>query len=524
MLVSPVWTGKMTGMFSRPYNEKQFLATANIIEKDNLFSRIFYIPSRTPLGYSSPTHPSAEAIRMLSKRPFEIGVVGTYEQFNYLREAPFMGELFSVYGIKYIYYPFPDTRREALKQDNIDYYYAFLDQLTNLPWIEKRISEPPVAVLQTKKTKDHFFIAPNTYYIVGSDRIYSDLIEIPGFNLSENALIFAEEKPQVLNNFRNTPIANVLLYGKSETDLVASLIDKSEMIFPAQDIKRDPSKDNLWWKRDTGDFLWWRNFLQTKYQIDNQDFDFQAGWAIAEGDLGLTINDSRFMSGNMLLARVLKSSRGGRMEFWQGTEKIGEINTLDENPEKIDITLSGYGDIPDQISTYNKSDLNWYEIGKLTNNSQPLTIKTFGDLNVINVIASFSDQEWNRANRVINQNIILDWTKLSESDKKRLIRANNDAQIFYTRISPIQYKVEVKGLTQSATLAFSETYDPLWQANGTSSYPLYSLINGFMIDKDGTYDIYFSPQRYVLPGLAVSTLTLVLIIGILVYPKLRNGL
>ena len=52
-----------------------------------------------------------------------------------------------------------------------------------------------------------------------------------------------------------------------------------------------------------------------------------------------------------------------------------------------------------------------------------------------------------------------------------------------------------------------------------NSYPLYSLINGFTISEDGEYDIYFSPQKYVLPGLLVSGVCLVLVITTLVILK-----
>ncbi|MBU0569759.1 hypothetical protein KKB40_03180, partial [Patescibacteria group bacterium] len=56
-----------------------------------------------------------------------------------------------------------------------------------------------------------------------------------------------------------------------------------------------------------------------------------------------------------------------------------------------------------------------------------------------------------------------------------------------------------------------------------NSYPLYSLINGFTIEKDGEYDIYFFPQRYVLPGLLVSGASLVLVTFILLSLRKRSS-
>jgi hypothetical protein len=126
---------------------------------------------------------------------------------------------------------------------------------------------------------------------------------------------------------------------------------------------------------------------------------------------------------------------------------------------------------------------------------------------------------------------VLEWNKLTESDKKRLFSSVNEPKLTYKYINPTEYKVNVEGLNGSATLAFSETYDALWQANGvstlgetaSSAYPIYSLINGFRIDKDGEYDIYFSPQKYVIPGLAISGATLVIIIGVLVLLRKRKS-
>ncbi len=603
LLVSPVYTGRMTGMFLKPVYEKESFAVADIIEKDDSFSRIFFIPSRAPLGYSSPTHPSVEALRLLSKRPFAIGTVGTYEQFNYLREAPFMGELFAIAGIKYIYYPYPDTRRETLKQDNIDYYYAFLDQLTNLPWIEKRIYEPPVAVLQTKKTKDHIFLAENSYYVVGSDRIYDDLMEIPGFDLSNNALIFAEENPGVINEI--DPNSKVVLYDKNETDLMMSMVDEDKFYFPASNIEREPSENidraqssklkaqnyNLKlktedngtgkiWKRETTDFLWWRDFLQNKYGLDYQEFDFNGGWAIAEGDAIYDIPYTIYKNNETLFTRVMTSSRGGRIEFWQGEEKIGEIDTLDEDPEKVDIKLTGYKDVPDQISTYDKAEFGWSRVGKLTINnkqktendkntlgvggtdrkqetvnSKPLTIKTFGEINVINAIVTLSDGELDelegKVEKLKDENRVMVVNPPSSLDKlgstslttgvttarqrkndtpevgetfinQKAISNKQETGVSYKRIDPTKYEVEITGLTKPSYLIFSETFDELWELNGQPAKKVYSLVNGFYVEKDGKYTLYFTPQKYVWPGLVVSGMTMVGIIGFLIISKQKT--
>ena len=75
-------------------------------------------------------------------------------------------------------------------------------------------------------------------------------------------------------------------------------------------------------------------------------------------------------------------------------------------------------------------------------------------------------------------------------------------------------------------LSFSESFNPFWKIKANSnakmvqvSYPLYGLINGFLVFEDGEYTVYFEPQKYVLPSLIVSGFTFVLLISYLVISR-----
>ena len=516
-LARPVWLGRMTGTFSEPIYQKEYEDINKILQNDNNFSRVFWIPTKAPLGYSSPTHPSVEASRLVSKRPFAAGVVGTYEIFNFLREAPYMGELFDTAGIGYIAYPFPDTRREELKQDNIDYYFTFSDQLRSLDWVDDTmIYHSPVISLRTKESQDHFFLTRNSFFVVGSDAIYNELVGVEGFKLRDNAIIFAEERAGVGNTCKGRP-CTVLLYEKNMLDFAATFIDENSFIFPAEQLDFSPSTNSgssSWWKRESADLVWWRNFLQEKYAIDNLDFDYGGGWSVAEGDLKLQITNYKLQKGGVLLARLMASSRGGRVEFYQGESKIGEVDTKVKQPEKVQIKLAGFKDIPERFLEYEKADFSWFEVGELKS-SEALIIKTQGDINVVNLLVSLPIDEWARIDELISEYKVVDWNNLKDNEKEELFKARDRGTVSYTRISPTHYKIKVENLQKPATLAFSETYDPLWQLKGRSSYPLYSLINGFYVEKDGEYDLFFTPQKYVYPGLFVSGTTLIILIFLL---------
>ena len=572
LLINPVWLGKMTGTFSEPIYKEQYFSIAKILEEDKGFGRVFWIPTKAPLGYSSPTHPSVEALRLVQKRPFAIGVVGTYEIFNFLREAPFMGEIFNVAGIKYIAYPFPDTRREELKPDNIEYYNVFLDQLSNLPWIEKRLTRSPIALLKTKGVNSHFFLTENTFCVVGPDSIYQDLVKIPGFGLSKNAITFMEENAGLGNILRDTP-CRYILYDKGPTDFAATFIDQSRFILPAVQLNFDPnpstgpsatspsvlssghrlrgrsdsrrSKDSgpsgsgssSWWKRETADLIWWRNFLHEKYGIENLDFDYGGGWAVAEGETSYQLSAISYQlnKGDILLARAMESGRGGKISFYQGDSLVGEINTLKRYTTatdfdgKVTLKLTGYGGISDKFFDYNKADLRWFEVGQLVDNSRSLEIRADGDINVVNVLAAVSKDEWTHINELIHKYKIVDWNKLSQKDKVKFFEPQSNQNVSYIRISPTHYRVKVEGLTKPSTLAFSETYDSLWRisegeskAGVQDSYPLYSLINGFLVEKDGEYDITFEAQKYVLPGLVVSATTILVLLSCIIFLRWKS--
>lgn len=532
LLIRPIWTGQMTGTFSPPYNLEQFEAANKILSGDKGFGRVLWLPSLAPMGYSSPSHPALEASRIYAKRPFASGVVGSYEVFNFLREAPYMGEIFDVSGIKYIIYPYPDTRREELKSDNVEYYYAFLDQLSNLPWVENKLNDAPVPILKTKKTQDHIFTAQNTYYLVGTDEFYEDMINLGGTNLSNNAVIFAEEKPDVFPKQNSYNDIKIIAFNKNEFDVIASLLPADELIFPSGSLPFSPYEDGDktgWWKRETTDYLWFRNFLQEKYGNDFRDFDYGGGVAIAEGEKELTILNNKFKRGDRLYVRMLGSSKGGAVNFYQEDQPInGTIATNGECLDKIDINLSGYGDIADQTFTYDCADLFWVYVGELQKEAV-LTIKTAGEINAINAILSVSENEIEDIRKLVSDKIIY-WNQLTDDEKTDLLGLNNaqyDISIYHTKISPTHYRITVENVNQPFTLILSESYDPLWEisnpktSENSSSYPVYGLLNGFYIENNGEYDIYYSPQKYVLPGLAISALTLVSVMGILVLRKRR---
>lgn len=486
-LMNPIFTGKMTGLFSFPFFEKQFTILREHFLQDKKFSRIFWLPSKAPLGFSSDTHPSIEAGRAVQKRPFAIGTKGQYETFNFLREAPFMGEIFDISSIGYIVYSPLNPKRDDMHPDNVKYFSTFSNQLTSLPWLTK-VDSSPIPLWKINSIQDKFFITPNIWWVIGSDDIYNEATKSAALRLSNNAIIFPEEKAELGQRINQLSEAKVVLNRKNLIDLAVSFIDLSEFIFPARNLDFEPDQSG-WWKREAADLIRWRDFLQNKYLLDNQDFDLGGGWAIAEGKLDLMVKDESLKAEEVLLARVFESSKSGSLSFYQDGDLVGKVTT--------------------QIKD-NKTNVRWFEVGRVKNNGD-IHIQTEGDINIVNALVAVDYNQWQsfkqKAEDLQNQGRIVNFDASLTVDKS--------PEVSYRKINPTKYEVEIKNIKKPIFLVFSENYDSFWKLNGQAPYLVYSLLNGYQIEKDGTYIVEYELQKYVYFGLIITTITSIALIFLL---------
>lgn len=493
-IIKPVWFGLMTGTFLMPPLQKEYSELDELISEDQVQSGVFWIPTISPLTNLNPRHPAVEAARLAQKRPFAQANVGTYELFNYLREASYMGQLFDVAGIGYIVYPYLDPRRDNLHPDNIRYYYIFSSQLSKLSWLSQ-VKNSPVPLFKVKEVQNKFFITPNVWWVIGSDSIYQETIKSSKLSLSKNALIFPEEIAGLGKRVDEMPDSKIVLYHKEPQDLAASFIRHDDLIFPAKNLNRDPDSSG-WWKKEASDLLEWRYFLKTKYGIDNQDFDLGGGWAIGEGNKELKINDLRLQSDKILLARVMESSRSGNLGFYQGDQLIGNLST----------------------KTTEDPNVRWFEVGQLRGNEE-LKLASEGSINVVNALAIVDKNEWlrdlNKVKDLEKQNRIVDFNEKNIQ--------NSEAEVSFRMVDSTKYRVKITNLKKPAFLVFSQNFDHLWKINNQSAFPVYSLLNGFWVKQDGEYIVEFEPQKFVYPGLVITGLTVVSIFFLLIQGGKRSG-
>ena len=480
-LARPVYLGWMTGMISQPIYPVEFNQTANVLQQDKNFSRVVWLPTTRPLSFVSLNHPPIEAFRLLNKRPFAVGTKGAYETLNFLREASFMGEIFDVAGIGYIVDPYLDPRRDDMHPDNMKYYYTFLKQLSEKPWLSL-VKNSPIPLLKTKEHQDIFFTTPNIWWVIGSDSIYNEATKSANLKLSKNSMIFAEEYSGLGKRIDELPEAKIVLNNKTNSDLAANFIDAADLIFPAKGLNFEPNKSG-WWKRETADLIRWRSFLQEKYGIDNQDFDLGGGWAVGEGNLKFEIRNLKLEKDKILLARVMESSRSGSLKFYQGDKLLGQIST---KPCKV------------RPCKVEETNVRWFEVGKLDSGNEIIIISE-GDINVVNALAVLDEKKWAEYKEKARE--YQDRGRIADFDEK--YAQVSSADITFQNINPTKYKVSIKGLAEPVFLIFSQNFDGLWKINGQTSLPVYSLLNGFRIERNGDYLIEFEAQKYVNIGLII---------------------
>lgn len=121
--------------------------------------------------------------------------------------------------------------------------------------------------------------------------------------------------------------------------------------------------------------------------------------------------------------------------------------------------------------------------------------------------------------------ILFEKTKTSFFD---FVKQNSLSTLSYRMINPTKYVISVN-LDKPATLVFSDSFHSSWQANyaveKSNSFPVYSIINGFRINKTGQSEIIieFLPQRLLKNNLIISLIGLLLTLVSLIFFKINAG-
>jgi len=478
----------LQGTFLVKPDQSAFEEIEQILRSDEEFSRTLWIPYKNGLSYTSITKPGLEALRIYNQRPFNTGSIGKYDSLNFIRDADYMGEIFDVYGIGYISYP----DMGYSKQEDADYYHTFLKQIEHLDWVDRKL-DIEIPTFKTKRNKEKIFLASNTYAISGSDRIYEQFHS--GSNrLSDNALIFLDEHTGFTSIERDIP----LIYD-NELDAIVTISKKKTV--PANQVIQ--ITQDFW--RGYDGLIIWRDFLEQKYGLTTQDF-YPEGIIVAEGKKTTEID---LEQEGKLFVRLLKTPLSEAVVFEQKENRVIIDTKLDKKIVKR--TIHGYDTIEDQVFDYLDANFYWVEIENI-DPSFAFEVTTEGAINAFNQFAILRDEDFFAATDVFNQK-----EKYKSADLKFGQSEVNDVELEYQRLSPTEYIVTISNLKKPLSMVFSQTYDNNWKLyrndnTSTSPYPVYSGLNGYWITQNGTYRLYYEPQKLIQLPFTISSISFIIVI------------
>jgi hypothetical protein len=191
---------------------------------------------------------------------------------------------------------------------------------------------------------------------------------------------------------------------------------------------------------------------------------------------------------------------------------VSKQNNIDKTGSNISLNTAGDTEI-------NSSQLEWLYSNSTHLNKGEYKLKIHSkspiDLDSVVVYSTDNNTNYNVLNNKHNK--IFDLFTLK--DKSPLARISE-----YKKINPTKYVINVNA-TKPFIISLAESYDPLWIVYATdksnfktNSFPLYSTINGFYINKTGNYtlNMEYIPQKWFEEAAIVSIVTLFLIIGFIV--------
>ena len=506
IIVIPFVNNEFTGILSIPRDIDEHKNIASYLEEQPP-GKVLWIPGKSPLGYSDPEHRSVDAVELLNKTPFALSVIGDYETLNFLRDSTMSARLLSESGIKYVVVSPRDEKRESNKREDVEYYTIFRNQLAKSDWASSIKVFDESYLFHVKNSVENFYIRENINvafsFNVDKDELFSD---------SSSAIFYPDQFPGISERVYESKIPKKFYGDISEMDIIGTLIPDKFYSNLTSNFDFSPNKMNPIWKRETPDILWTRNFLQQKYNLDNQDFDYGKGVSFIEGNSSFEVKINTCSRDCILLARILKSPKSGTLSFEQNGLQINKINTVIKH-EPILITQFGRGLVDDKFYNYSKTKFGWEYVGPYDPNLV-VTVNGVGDINIVNSVVGMNIKSFEELSSI----------KDNLSQPKHDFIEKRSIGINVNEISPTKYILKITGLKAPSLLVFSQNYDPGWKLSGKGPLPIYGFLNGYEVSVDGQYILEYEAQRFVYSGIKLSIIVIILIFFVtLIYIKKRNA-
>jgi hypothetical protein len=102
----------------------------------------------------------------------------------------------------------------------------------------------------------------------------------------------------------------------------------------------------------------------------------------------------------------------------------------------------------------------------------------------------------------------------------------NYINISYKKKSATKYDVSLK-VNKSGLIVFAETFDEDWILKGQNEIiepvKVNGMINGYLVNESGTYELIYKRQNYFILGIILSIITLFILIVYMIFSILKDG-
>src|SRR5437867_1606041 len=186
-----------------------------------------------------------------------------------------------------------------------------------------------------------------------------------------------------------------------------------------------------------------------------------------------------------------------------------------------------------KIQGYDASEKTWKDLvfvtSELETQSSTLSIRPYSDWTVYSKVVTIPNSNITKMRYVINAGTVADQSlgnAVSLVRKVGVYNLNNigdngrDTTLDFVKINPTKYQVNIVNNGGPFVLSFAQSYEKGWVASYENkeikSIPLFGMINGFYVDKAGTFTltIEYRPQEFFWIGASIS---IIAIAGIALY-------
>ena len=479
-LIFPGVTGQLNGVLGKIPNISEFETVKNLLVNDNNFFRSVWFTEHSPFAFHLEDKQAIDGKDLANFRPFASLNVGTGDKFNFINH-PIYSQMFDVLGIKYLVFSGNPRQGVVDKSAREDW-----SRLINLVSHDKNLNKLNIAtgfpVFETKTTKPHIFTVDKLFLVIGADDIYQKILAKDStFSIGNQSFLFAEDgkfSPQYLMEIPKESLG-IIMNDKTEIDLSMSFLQK----YFTNVVNFQYSQ---WAIRSASDYLTWKYEL-LQNNISTSEFDYNLGIAFSSE------------ANEKLIFKVTFPNDG---------EYVFAVRSMSNNKtSSLSLTLDNNKNF--EILNSKEGNFEWFVTKPLTitKGDHTLVFTNKNGFHVLNTFAFIPLESYTNATYVSDQFIkkfgIMNETKVPITQKTL---ASAWHKVNYKTIDNQTYSVS--DIPENSWLIFSDRFDSNWQVDGHTSYPFYSMINGYFIGDKQDITLIYQGQKYVNQGIIISLIAL----------------